>query len=393
MPIPKNEERWQALAELLPAIKECDKFVASRWRVHETLLRQFQDFHLHFQSQQIYSHLIPLLLRLINQNSAFTVKQLAVKQLCRFVRNNRKLEQRLSLTQKMVDDYGRGRSYWDRLGFIDICVTMERMFSRRFFKDYLYLPLLDLARDPVMNVRMKLCSTLPSLKRLLKLPADSNLLNKLQQALEHLLEQDDPDVVDAAERAQAELDAIIVPEVKEGAGAGMQTEEDFADQQKEEEEKQLLMLEEQDAAAERSKEDERVRNKWAAMERGDATKKLTPSEMDKILRGKHKKAPPGGGRTGGKLSVTSDGGRSNQNLTSKSTQNLTGKSNQNLAGKPRRGSGPGRLPDIGGASGGKGGSKGGGAPGRKTTNPKTSNPNLKGSKGSTGSGKSLPSVR
>lgn len=72
--------------------------------------------------------------------------------------------------------------------------------------------MLELANDSVPNVRLKLCPLLPKLKQLVKLPADRNLLQLLEQAVRKILvNETDRDVTAAIESAVKLLDEVQVP--------------------------------------------------------------------------------------------------------------------------------------------------------------------------------------
>ena len=86
------------------------------------------------------------------------------------------------------------------------------MYSRAFFKEYFFESVLELANDSVPNVRLKLCPLLPKLKQLVKLPADRNLLQLLEQAVRKILvNETDRDVTAAIESAVKLLDEVQVP--------------------------------------------------------------------------------------------------------------------------------------------------------------------------------------
>ena len=68
--------------------------------------------------------------------------------------------------------------------FKESCVT-NRGFRCEFF----------LFQDPVINVRLKFCSVLPSLKSVLKLPSNRALLQQLEQCVRRLVtSEQEPDV-------------------------------------------------------------------------------------------------------------------------------------------------------------------------------------------------------
>lgn len=117
----------------------------------------------------------------------------------------------------------QGRSYWNRLRFLDVCEMATEIFSRKYFNKHLMSPALELVHDPVANVRWvghslsgqsclisdikhlmftflpfryKLCQLLPRFRSSLRLPADKQLLQQLDFCVQKLLcKEKDKDVV------------------------------------------------------------------------------------------------------------------------------------------------------------------------------------------------------
>ena len=50
-------------------------------------------------------------------------------------------------------DLAQGRSYWNRLRFLDVCEMATEIFSRKYFNKHFLIPALELVHDPVANVR------------------------------------------------------------------------------------------------------------------------------------------------------------------------------------------------------------------------------------------------
>lgn len=50
-------------------------------------------------------------------------------------------------------ELGQGKSYWNRLRFLDTCEFVIELFSKSFFCKYFFLPAIELTHDPVANVR------------------------------------------------------------------------------------------------------------------------------------------------------------------------------------------------------------------------------------------------
>lgn len=53
----------------------------------------------------------------------------------------------------MPSGLAQGRSYWNRLRFLDVCEMATEIFSRKYFNKHFLIPALELVHDPVANVR------------------------------------------------------------------------------------------------------------------------------------------------------------------------------------------------------------------------------------------------
>ncbi|POI32902.1 hypothetical protein CIB84_003348 [Bambusicola thoracicus] len=139
------------------------------------------------------------------------VQKAAARTLCVYLRYNRKQEQRHEVIQKLIEQLGQGKSYWNRLRFLDTCEFIMELFSKSFFCKYFFLPVLELTHDPVANVRIKLCYLLPKVKSTLKIPTDKHLLQQLELCIRKLLCQEkDKDVLTIVKRTVLELDRMDI---------------------------------------------------------------------------------------------------------------------------------------------------------------------------------------
>ncbi|CAB3981124.1 serine threonine- phosphatase 4 regulatory subunit 4-like [Paramuricea clavata] len=261
------ESKLNNLSELIPPVITCEHTVSqsNNWRVHEQLLGKFASFVKCFTSDQIYYKFVPVLFDVLHRNHVLPVTHAAAYTLCIFIKNNTRSEQRDELCCRFIEDCGKGRSYRHRLLFIKICIYILEIFSRKFFKEHFFVFALELAMDPVVNIRLQFCNLLPKLKSVLKLPVDRGLLQRLEQCVRQLLsEEQDPDVSTAVREAVLKLDKIEV--VMETLSRRSMFEEDLVDQKKEEEEAQM---------------EERERSGLSLARHGSDGKKKNPSKDDK----------------------------------------------------------------------------------------------------------------
>ncbi|XP_078675204.1 serine/threonine-protein phosphatase 4 regulatory subunit 4-like isoform X2 [Branchiostoma floridae x Branchiostoma belcheri] len=263
-----NRHQISNHADLVQALLTCEYLVAacSQWRLHLTMMQRLACVVRVFTSDQIYSKFVPVLFQRLTLARVLPVKQAAGRTLCVIIRHNRRQEHRQELICRLIEALCHANKYQLRMLFVDVCCDVMELFSRRFFKEYFFEFVLNLAHDPVANVRLKLCSLLPRLKTQIKLPGDRQLLQQLEHCVRRLLSHErDRDVAAAIRKSVFELDKIQV--AMETLTQRMFMEEDLMDQKKEEEEKMLLELEERE-----KKEHEQTKGKYTERGKGKGSK-------------------------------------------------------------------------------------------------------------------------
>ncbi|XP_042091351.1 serine/threonine-protein phosphatase 4 regulatory subunit 4 isoform X2 [Ovis aries] len=206
-----QENKLSSLPDLVPALTAAEQRAAAslKWRTHEKLLQKYACLPQVISSDQIYYRFLQRMFTIMMTNNVLPVQKAASRTLCIFLRYNRKQEQRHEVIQKLIEQLGQGKSYWNRLRFLDTCEFIIEIFSKSFFCKYFFLPAIELTHDPVANVRMKLCYLLPKVKSTLKIPADKHLLQQLEMCVRKLLCQEkDKDVLAIVKRTVLELDRM-----------------------------------------------------------------------------------------------------------------------------------------------------------------------------------------
>ncbi|KAM4713377.1 serine/threonine-protein phosphatase 4 regulatory subunit 4 isoform 2-T2 [Anableps anableps] len=232
------------LPELLSALLSAEHKVGSslRWRLHEKLLHRYSCLSRLLPGELLHQTFSARIFIILTTNKVLPVQKEAARTFCTFLRYNRKQEQRQEMMERLIQDLAQGRSYWNRLRFLDVCEIATEIFSRKYFNKHFLIPALELVHDPVANVRYKLCQLLPRLRSSLRLPADKLLLQKLDFCVQKFLcREKDKDVVAMIRKTVLELDKLDLSEPFH-----KRHEWDLLDQKKEKEEMLLLeMLERQ----------------------------------------------------------------------------------------------------------------------------------------------------
>ncbi|XP_032233153.2 serine/threonine-protein phosphatase 4 regulatory subunit 4 isoform X2 [Nematostella vectensis] len=317
------------LSDVIPSLVACELAIASssNWRLHVELLEKFACFPNCLSSDQIYYKFVPLLFRLLSSNRVLPVKLAAARTLCVFIRYNRRYEQRQELCCRLIQECGRGKSYRARLLFIDICKFIMELFSRSFFKENFFEFLLELASDKVLNVRLKFCSVLPTLKSVLKL-SDRVLLQQLEQCVRRLLSSEqEPDVCAAVRDAVMKLDKIEI--VMDTMSRRTMFEDDVNDQKKEEEERLLIAMEEkerEELGGGRQQSDARKKSRGddKLVKKGSLKSKTGKEQVKRTTSGSHPSLAGGASssKQSQKSSVTSKSSSSPKSSPSSSLQRL-----------------------------------------------------------------------
>lgn len=81
-------------------------------------------------------HLLPCCLKYLSSNLA-PVKLAAAAALPCVIRRLPRLASRVEVMAKLMREYGRGRSCFQRVLFVDLCEAFMRCFSLRFCREFL----------------------------------------------------------------------------------------------------------------------------------------------------------------------------------------------------------------------------------------------------------------
>ncbi|XP_052106289.1 serine/threonine-protein phosphatase 4 regulatory subunit 4-like isoform X2 [Mytilus californianus] len=324
-----SESKLHVLNDVIIAVLNSEPviFTSNNWRLQEHLMDNLSCLIKCCSSDVLYQKVIPVVYPKIKSARALPVKHAACRSALKIIRKIKKLTQREELLHCFVEDFCHGRSCHHRSLFIDVCKNVIELYSKTFFKEYFYEYVLELQSDSVPNVRLRLCSILPQLKKIIKLPTDRNLLQQLETCVRRLLlSEKDRDVLAAIKIAVDDLDKIHVQ--MEPLTKRSFFEHDLVDQAKEEEEKLLITNEEKEI----KKEEEA-----AEKQKSKGDKKGTPSAKKSENGGSKIPAPKKGTKA---TSTASGSSGSSTQVSSKDTSKThlsKSKSSNSLSQIPRLG--------------------------------------------------------
>ncbi|XP_064489697.1 serine/threonine-protein phosphatase 4 regulatory subunit 4-like [Ornithodoros turicata] len=207
--------KQQQLESLIEALECCESsvLVSSCWRLHVEALHSLGALS---SCHTLHTRVSRLLLNRLHAARALPCRLAASHNLLLFLRDAPSESHRRELVSQIIQNLSQGQSCRSRMLYVRLCGQAMLLFSKRYFKDNFFHPLLLLSGDKVANVRLKVCEMLPSLKSLLVLPRDESSLQQLEAVVGKLLATEvDKDVSAALRNAIDELDRIEVPTEKD----------------------------------------------------------------------------------------------------------------------------------------------------------------------------------
>ncbi|KAI8612160.1 armadillo-type protein [Chytriomyces sp. MP71] len=166
----ESARRTAQFDELLFSVLRKEREYASNasnklvWRIHHDLLKQFKFFIDYFDSEYIHDQCVPLLLKLLSDNVTIPIKKTIIETLCIYLRKMRRLENRIKMTRSIAD-LREHPSYHTRLLFLWTVRELYNHFSHHFLRETFFDEFLDMARDPVANLRISFVQLAPLFRK------------------------------------------------------------------------------------------------------------------------------------------------------------------------------------------------------------------------------------
>eukprot|EP01135_Chromosphaera_perkinsii_P008024 Nk52_evm96s1073 gene=Nk52_evmTU96s1073 len=198
---PDAGQKYVQPEDLIEPILGCLHRVTPYWREASSLVLQLSELYSFFCGETVYTNFIPPLLSLMQKDNHRPVRDAAAKSMVQLIRKNENVEMRKEMCNNLISLFCKSESALNRSFFVDICFDLLIAFSRSFFKANFYHAALALSRDRIPNVKFKLCTLLPVMKKVIKLPNDKQLLVALDDVVRKLSADSDRDVKSMAIRA------------------------------------------------------------------------------------------------------------------------------------------------------------------------------------------------
>ncbi|KAI0562513.1 Serine/threonine-protein phosphatase 4 regulatory subunit 4 [Gracilaria domingensis] len=150
-----------SVRRLAPVFSDLTVLSEGEWRIQKSLAEQLAKCAEIIPADALMDHVLPLLYRLTSQGTPL-VREAAMDATIKSIRNIPNPKERNSAIEKYWKAATRG-PFWMRLALLDGGTAAMRVFSHRRFQELFSGHMLSLASDPVVNVRIRLATLLPSM--------------------------------------------------------------------------------------------------------------------------------------------------------------------------------------------------------------------------------------
>mmetsp|Transcript_29490 Transcript_29490/g.56637 ORF Transcript_29490/g.56637 Transcript_29490/m.56637 type:complete len:789 (+) Transcript_29490:288-2654(+) len=278
--VANETDRLSALGEILPALLAVKANLGQSWRLQVLVMQALPLFINHATPDQQFEVLVPLCFKEIT-SAVVPIKSAAAAALCLILRHLRRVSQRNEVLQRIVREFGKGKSCWSRILYVELCEHLGVHFSRRYFREHFLEAAVELLQDPVPNVRMRACPLLPRMKRMIRLPEDALLLERMSKLCTALTTDSDRDVSAVARDVVAQFKVAVPCSSKRDPALSVEEHValEAADAEKERAEAEIVARE--DAELKKRREDLVARAKANGLNRNEMRRL---SETDLRLR-------------------------------------------------------------------------------------------------------------
>ncbi|KAL3084724.1 hypothetical protein niasHT_031609 [Heterodera trifolii] len=157
------------------------------WRAHEAYLNGIAVLRNLVSTKDLLSNFVPLLKQEVLTARALPCRIAAAQTLLLMMREFSTSRARQTIVDFFVHEIGHHSNCYRRRLLLDIVPLLLQYFSREFFIDKFLPAVLKLSADPISNIRLQLCRTLPKIKQYLMFPNNDESLSNLERVVRELL--------------------------------------------------------------------------------------------------------------------------------------------------------------------------------------------------------------
>lgn len=180
-----------SVRRLAPVFTDLNMLSEGEWRIQKSLADQLGKCAEIIPPDALLDNVLPLLYRLTEQGTPL-VREAAMDATAISIRNIPSVKDRNTAVQRYWRVAAEG-PFWMRLALMDGGASGMRVFSSQRFTELFAAPMLLLASDPVVNVRIRVATVLASMAPMCRMTAE------YKEALDILKKDTDVDVLDLME--------------------------------------------------------------------------------------------------------------------------------------------------------------------------------------------------
>ncbi|KAM3719629.1 Serine/threonine-protein phosphatase 4 regulatory subunit [Dirofilaria immitis] len=170
----------------------CNRLIrkTSSWRAHHSYLQNIAILRYLIPIKDLFISFVPMLKQEVLTTRAIPCRIAASLTLLLFMRENPSKADRQSIIDFFIHSVAKHQNCHRRRLFLDMIPEIIANFSRKFFHEHFLAPILDMANDKVISIRLQLCHMFSKIKANLYLPQDEEILRRVEGIIRELLSKE-----------------------------------------------------------------------------------------------------------------------------------------------------------------------------------------------------------
>ena len=179
-----------------------------KYTIHALILEAFGQLPWLISTENLVEKVLPILEQRLDAR-ALPVRKACVKSMLKILRKVPLQKIRFTYLNRLLG-FSTHKNCYKRAFYVEVCKMVMELYSKNFFKNYFYQSLIQLSNDPVVNVRICFLKVLVGLKKIWKFQQDRDKLDSLEKVAKNLLNDQDRDVYELAQKAIVQMDSINI---------------------------------------------------------------------------------------------------------------------------------------------------------------------------------------
>ncbi|CAH1396742.1 unnamed protein product [Nezara viridula] len=204
------EQQDTSVSEIVRSLLKCEAQLSGshNWRLYCTFIQQLEVLWYLFPSEVVFNNFVSLLFRRINSCRILPVRLACMQTILVNLRFIQKPMHRNEIRNRIVNDIANSNNFYDRMLYLQACDIILLYFSSAYFKEHFFIKTLQMATDPVPNIRWAVARLLPKLHATVKLPGEKKLLAMIDTVLQQLSNEKDQETSFMLNKSKSQIQNI-----------------------------------------------------------------------------------------------------------------------------------------------------------------------------------------